>query len=92
MEYKIIQSSRGTRYMKSNRFCSVKDIPEDVLQRLHTGGVVDTSRDCVFCGQPGTEEKTLNSTRYYLCLTDYQQRTTGELAQAINYRLSNANS
>lgn len=92
MEYKVIQSAKGFRYMKGNRFCKVTDIPEDVLQKLHTQDKVDTSRDCVFCGQPGTEEKTLNSTRYFLCLTDYQDRTTGELAQAVNYRINNPNS
>lgn len=92
MEYKILTTTRGVRYMKGAKFCSVKDIPEDVLQRLHSEGAVDTSRDCVFCGQPGTEEKTLNSTRYYLCLADYNQRSTGELAQVVNYRLNNANS
>lgn len=91
MEYKILNTSRGVRYMKGAKFCSVKDIPEDVLQKLHTQDKVDTSRDCIFCGQPGTEEKTLNTIRRYLCLTDYQERSTGELAQAVNYRLNNAN-
>lgn len=86
MEYRIIQSTKGTRYMKGSKFCKVSDIPEDVLQRLHNQDKVDTSRDCVFCGQPGTEEKTLNSVRYYLCLDDYNTKTTGELAETIYKR------
>lgn len=84
MEYRLIQTSKGPKYMKGSKFCKATDIPEDVLQKLHTQETVDTSRDCPFCGQKGTEEKTLNSHRYYLCLEDYNTRTTGELAQTID--------
>lgn len=83
MEYKIIKGSRGVRYMKGSKFCKVTDIPEDVLQRLTNEERVDTPKDCVFCGQPGTEEKTLNGVRYLICLDDYNTKTTGELAQTI---------
>lgn len=83
MEYRLIKSRKGIRYMKGAKFCKATDIPEDVLQRLHNQDTVDTSRDCVFCGQPGTEEKTLNSKRYYLCKLDYDTKTTGELAETI---------
>ena len=83
MEYRIIKSSKGTRYMKGSKFCKKEDVPEDVLQRLLAGDKVDTSKDCPFCGKVGTEEKTVNATTYYLCLDDYNQKTTGELAQTI---------
>lgn len=83
MEYRIINSSKGTRYMKGAKFCRASDIPEDILQRLHNEETINTSKDCPFCGRPGTEEKTLNSHRYYLCLEDYQTKTTGALAATI---------
>lgn len=89
MEYKLIQSAKGTRYMKGSRFCKASDVPEDVLQKLQTEQTVDTSKDCVFCGQPGTEEKTLNAKRYYLCLEDYGSKTTGELAELLKSRSIN---
>lgn len=86
MEYKILNTTRGVRYMKGSKFCSIKDIPEDVLQRLNNQETVNTTRDCPFCGGAGTEEKTLNSVRYYLCLEHYDTKTTGELAQTIDSR------
>lgn len=86
MEYKILTTNKGFRYMKGAKFCKKTDIPEDILQRLLTQETVDSSKDCPFCGQLGTEEKTLNSKRYLLCLQDYQTKTTGELAGTIYAR------
>lgn len=83
MEYKLIKSSRGVRYMKGSKFCKKTDVPEDVLQQLENQDTVDTSRNCVFCGGPGTEEKWLNGKKNYLCFDDYQNRTSGELAEKL---------
>lgn len=83
MEFKVLNTNKGIRYMKGAKFCKKTDIPEDILQRLLTQETVDSSKDCPFCGQPGTEEKTLNSKRYLLCLDDYNTKTTGELAQQL---------
>ena len=83
MQYKIIKGSRGIRYMKGSKLCKKTDIPADILVRLLKQEEVDTSKDCVVCGKPGTEEKTLNFHRYYLCLEDYNTRTTGEIARTI---------
>lgn len=83
MEYRVVNSRNGKRYMKGSKFCKRDDVPEDVLRRLENNESVDTSKDCPFCGQPGTEEKMLNSVVYHLCLDDYNTKTTGELAETI---------
>lgn len=81
MEYKVLTTAKGFRYMKGARFCKKTDIPEDILQKLLVDKVVNTLNLCPFCKEPGTEEKTINATRYHLCLEHYTTKTTGELAQ-----------
>lgn len=81
MEYKVLTTNKGIRYMKGAKFCKKSDIPEDILQRLLTQETVDSSKDCPFCGQLGTEDKMLGAKRYHLCLEHYQTKTTGELAE-----------
>jgi hypothetical protein len=81
MEFKVLTTNKGFRYMKDAKFCKKSDIPEDILAKLLVDKVVNTLDLCPFCKEPGTEEKTLNSTRYLLCLEHYQNKTTGELAE-----------
>lgn len=74
-EYKLIENSKGNRWTKDGKFVAEAKVPESE-KKLAT-------KQCVFCSQPGTEEKTLNSTRYLLCLEHYNTKTTGELAETI---------
>jgi hypothetical protein len=83
MEYKLIPTNKGFRYMKGSKFCKKTDIPEDVLEKLLMDKVVNTLDLCPFCGEAGTEEKTINAQRYLLCLEHYQNKTTGELSETI---------
>jgi hypothetical protein len=83
MDYKLIKSEKGIRYMKGSRFCKKTDIPADILARLETENSINTSHECPFCSKPGTEEKTVNGRTYYLCLDDYNSQTTGALARTI---------
>lgn len=80
-EYKVLTTNKGFRYMKGAKFCKKSDVPEDILEKLLIDKVVNTLSLCPFCGEKGTEEKTINSTRYLLCLEHYSSKTTGELAE-----------
>jgi hypothetical protein len=84
MEYKLINTNKGIRYMKGSKFCKREDIPEDILEKLLVNEVVNTLHLCPFCGEPGTEEKTVNSKRYLLCMEHYGSKTTGELVELLN--------
>lgn len=68
-------------------------IPEDVLRTMELQKPVDDTkpqfRKCIFCGQLATEEKWVNQARIYLCLDDYQTRTTGECAQQVRLNVAN---
>lgn len=93
MQYKMSPGPRGRKlYFKENeqgkfKMISVKDIPEDILASMELQKPVEETkpefRKCIFCGQPATEEKWFNREKYYLCLDDYQTKTTGELAEKI---------
>lgn len=74
MNYKLIKSSKGTRYMKDGKFIKITDIPEDVLQRLHDKQEVDTSRDCIFCGAPGTKQRMAYPRLVDLCDEHYYSK------------------
>jgi hypothetical protein len=86
MEYKVLTTNKGFRYMKGAKFCKKTDIPEDILEKLLVDKVINTLDLCPFCKEPGTEEKTINSTRYRLCSEHYQTKTTGELAELLSKR------
>lgn len=98
-QYKVSPGPRGRKlYFKENekgkfKMISVKNIPEDILESLETSQPLDDQkpefRKCIFCGEPATEEKLVNREIVYLCLADYQDRTTGEVVE--NLRLSVAN-
>jgi hypothetical protein len=83
MEYRILKTNKGFRYMKGAKFCKKEDIPEDILEKLLVNEIINTLDLCPFCKEPGTEEKTINSQRYLLCLEHYQTKTTGELSETI---------
>lgn len=92
-EYKQSKGPKGRKlYFKKQdnggfRMISVRDIPADILATLEPEKPVDDTkpqfRKCIFCGRLGTEEKTLNGQRHYLCLDDYQYKTTGEIAHRL---------
>jgi hypothetical protein len=67
--------------MKGAKFCKKSDVPEDILEKLLVDKVVNTLRSLPVLRGRGTEEKTINSTRYLLCLEHYSTKTTGELAE-----------
>lgn len=84
---------RGRKlFFKDGKMISVKDIPKDVLDTMELQKPVDDTkpefRKCIFCGLPATEEKWLNKEKCYLCLDDYQTKTTGELAEKVQSLVS----
>lgn len=86
--YKQSPGPRGrVLWFRDGKMISKKDIPEDVLSTMELQKPVDDTkpefRKCVFCGQPATEEKWLNGEKQYLCLDDYNTRTSGELAEKL---------
>lgn len=48
-----------------------------------------TGRNCVFCGLPGMRSKYINAQMVYLCVQDYEDKTTGETAHRVK-ELQNA--
>jgi hypothetical protein len=60
-EYKVLTTNKGFRYMKGAKFCKKSDVPEDILEKLLIDKVVNTLSLCPFCGEKGTEEKTINA-------------------------------
>lgn len=87
----IYKQSKGPRgrwlYFKNGKMISKNSIPEDILFGMEPEKPVSDQlpefRKCVFCGQPATEEKWLNGEKQYLCLDDYNTRTSGELAEKL---------
>lgn len=87
-EYKMTPGPRGRQlFFRDGKLISKKDVPEDILSGMELQKPVDDTapefRKCVFCGLPATEEKWLNGAKQYLCLDDYQTKTTGELAEKL---------
>lgn len=92
-EYKISKGPRGRQlFFKKEeggkfKMISVKDIPSEILDTMELQKPVsDTApefRKCIWCGALGTDEKWIDRKKYYLCFDDYQNRTTGELAERI---------
>lgn len=93
----IYKQSKGPRgrhlYFKKEdedgkfKMVSINDIPEDILATMEPEKPISDQlpefRKCIWCGAHGTDEKWINRCRYFLCLDDYQTRTTGELVQRI---------
>ena len=93
MSYKVIQGSRGPRYMKDNRFVKKLDIPADILIKLDVGMQELTTEDnpltekvCAVCGQWGKMSKFLNGNAIVLCEDHYYSLTTGQVVQKIRER------
>lgn len=95
-EFKISKGPRGRNlYFKKTdkgfKMISVKDIPEDILKTMQPEKPVDDQkpefRKCIFCGELGTEEKRINGQIIYLCLDDYNNRTTGEVVECLRQSL-----
>lgn len=91
--YKQSPGPRGrVLWFRDGKMISKKDIPADVLSTMELQKPVDDTkpefRRCIFCGLPGTEEKWFNKEKYYLCLDDYQIKTTGELAEVVRLSIA----
>lgn len=85
MEYKLIKSSKGTRYMKDGKFVAKDKVPISVLERLGKEEQISTSKDCIFCGVPSKLTRLLNSQPLYLCNEHYYDSnvTLGKIAQRV---------
>lgn len=85
MEYKLVETKKGSRYMKDNRFVSQNKIPVDILERLGKQERVSTTKDCIFCGVPSKLTRVLNSQPLYLCEEHYYDSniTLGKIAQKV---------
>lgn len=91
-EYKQSKGPRGRAlYFKKEeggfKMISRDKIPVEILATMKSEKPVNDQlpefRKCIFCGAQGTEEKRLNGEKFYLCLDDYNSRTTGEIAQKL---------
>ena len=81
-QYKLIKSSKGTRYLKDGKLISVKNIPEDVLRGLETENEVKDKR-CLFCDRPATKFRLFQLQPVDLCDEDYMTKTLGKIAQKL---------
>lgn len=87
----IYKQSKGPRgrwlYFKNGKMISKSNIPENILSTMEPEKPVSDQqpefRKCVFCEGPATDEKWLNGSKHYLCFDDYQERTSGELAERL---------
>lgn len=97
MSESIYKQSKGPRgrwlYFRNGKMISKNDIPEHILAGMEPEKPVSDQapefRRCLFCAQPATEEKWLNGRLNYLCLDDYQTKTTGELAEKVKESVAN---
>ena len=80
MSYKIIKSSKGTRYMKNHRFVKKEDIPKFILDGHNPEG------DCIVCQEPGKHHRVITGMTVALCDNDYFNRTYGYIAGIIKER------
>lgn len=77
-------------YFKDGKMISVKDIPEDIVDKLPLNGeyeekevVAPTVRKCIFCGNHATESRFVDLQTIYLCEEDYYHKTIGEISQIL---------
>lgn len=77
-------------YFKDGKMISVKDIPEDIVDKLPLNGeyeekevVAPTVRKCIFCGNHATESRFVDLQTIYLCEEDYYSKTTGKITEKL---------
>ena len=86
MTYKIIQGTKGQRYLKDGKLVSKDKIPEDVLASLVDDKPV---RTCAICGKVATKARLLNLQTIECCEEHYTV-TLGKLAELLRKKEENA--
>lgn len=81
--YKKITGKTGVKYWKDGKFIKKTDIPASVYQALEINPQYDNSRECIFCGVPGTKIRQFNLMVVNLCDEHYFNKRLGQIAQHI---------
>ncbi len=82
--YKRIETKTGVKYWKDGKFIKKADIPAQVFQALETNPSYDESKDCIFCGLPGTKVRNYNLMVVHLCDEHYIEKRLGQIAEHFN--------
>ncbi len=87
--YKVIEGTRGKRYMHNGKLVKTSDVPEDIIEQLKDRATVEeehekVNKSCIFCGMHGNFPRLVNNRTIYLCSQDYYDRTIGQCAQKLN--------
>lgn len=82
--YRKITGKTGVKYWKDGKFIKKTDIPASVFQNLQTNPEYDDSKECIFCGQPGTKIRQLNLMIVNLCDIHYFEKRLGQIAEHLN--------
>lgn len=73
-DYKVLNTSKGTRYMKDGKFVKADDMPE-FIKEGH-----DPTTDCVVCGNGGNHKRMILGMATCLCDNHYYSATYGAVA------------
>lgn len=80
MSYKIIKSSKGTRYMKDGKFVKKEVVPQFILDGH------DPEGDCIECGIGGEHKRMILGIKVALCDIHYYSLTYGYIAGLMKER------
>jgi len=77
-------------YFKNGKMISVKDIPEEIIDKLPLNGeyveqevIAPTVRKCLFCDRDATESRFVDLQTIDLCEEHYYHKTIGEISQTL---------
>lgn len=87
--YRKITGKTGVKYWKDGKFIKKADIPASIFQSLELNPEYDESKECIFCGKPGTKIRQFNLMIVNLCDEDYFSKSLGKIAQQLRERTEN---
>lgn len=81
----------STVYVKDKHLIKAVNVPGNVMTLLETQDVVDTEnmileaplKRCIFCDAHTKMSRLINGQHVYVCENDYQDKTLGQVAQAL---------